>query len=212
MKEDLLFINKKHEATAETILEKVLKEKKEKYIIAISGESESGKSEISHCLGRLLRKKEIKTKIVNMDSFYKIPAEERREWRQKHGVESIGYEEYDWKAIDKVISDFQKGNKSSMPFYDVISRQLDTLTTDFSDIDILIINGLYSIKAKGVILKVFVEVSFEDTKDVQQKKEMETMDEWRLVELKREHEVILTLRDEANFFVDLDTSLNMYHL
>lgn len=212
MKEDVLFINNKHEATAEMILEKVMAEKKEKYIIAISGESESGKSEISHCLGRLLRKKEIKTKIVNMDSFYKIPAEERREWRQLHGVESIGYEEYDWKAIDKVILDFQEGNKSIMPFYDVISRQMDTLTTDFSDIDILIINGLYSIKAKGVILKVFVEVCFEDTKDVQQKKEMETMDEWRLVELNREHEVILTLKDEANFFVDLDTSLQMYHL
>lgn len=212
MKEDLLFINKKHEATAETILEKVLEEKKEKYVIAVSGESESGKSEISHCLGRLLRKKEIRTKIVNMDSFYKIPAEKRREWRQKHGVNSIGYEEYDWKTIDKVISDFKNGIKSTMPFYDVISRQSDTLTTDFKDIEILIINGLYSIKAKGSDLKVFIEVSYEDTQDVQQKKDMETLDEWRIVELKREHEVMLTLKDEATFFVDLDTSLNMYHL
>jgi hypothetical protein len=59
---------------------------------------------------------------------------------------------------------------------------------------------------------VFIEVSYEDTKEVQQKKDMETLDEWRIVEFKREHEVMLTLKNEANYFVDLDTSLNMYHL
>lgn len=212
MKEDLLFINDKHEPTAETILDKVLEIKKEKYIVAVSGESESGKSEISYCLGRLLRKKNIRTKIINMDSFYLVPSMERRAWRQKHGVESIGYKEYDWKTINRVIMDFQQGKKSTLPFYDVISMQLDTLTTDFKDVDILIINGLYSIKVKDADLKVFIEVSYKDTTDVQQKKKNEMMDDWRIIELQREHEVIQTIKGEASFFVDLDTSLKMYHL
>lgn len=212
MKEDLLFINDKHESTAETILEKVLEIKKGKYIVAVSGESESGKSEISYCLGRLIRKKNIRTKIINMDSFYLVPSMERRAWRQKHGVDSIGYKEYDWKTIDRVIADFQQGKKSTLPFYDVISMQSDTLTTDFKDVDILIINGLYSIKVSDADLKVFIEVSYKDTTDVQQKKKNETMDDWRITELKREHDVIQSLKDEANFFVDLDTSLKMYHL
>lgn len=171
MKEDLLFINDKHESTAETILEKVLEIKKEKCIVAVSGESESGKSEISYCLGRLLRKKGIKCKIINMDSFYLIPAEERRAWRQKHGIKSIGFKEYDWKTIDRILSDFRKNRKSTMPFYDVISIQTDELVTDFKDIDILIVNGLYSIKIKEADLKVFIEVSYKDTTSVQVKKE-----------------------------------------
>ena len=48
MKEDALYIEKKHESTAQTIFEKVIEDKTGKYIVAISGESESGKSEISY--------------------------------------------------------------------------------------------------------------------------------------------------------------------
>lgn len=212
MKEDVLFIQPKHEATAQTIFDKVINERVPKYIIAISGESESGKSEISHCLGRLLRKKDIRTKIINMDSFYLVPPLERRAWRQKKGIKSIGYKEYDWDSINRVIEEFKSGSISEMPYTDVISLQVDRLITDFSAIDVLIINGLYSIKVNEAMLKIFIEVSFEDTTEVQRKKEMETLDAWRMKELKREHEVIETLRKEANFFVDLDTSFKMFHL
>lgn len=212
MKEDILYIQPKHESTAQTIFDKVINERTPKYIVAISGESESGKSEISHCLGKLLRKKGIRTKILNMDSFYLIPPLERRAWRQKHGIKSIGYSEYDWEAIDRVIGDFKAGKASEMPYTDVISLQVDRLITDFSEVEVLIINGLYSIKVADAMLKIFVEVSYEDTTEVQRRKEMETLDAWRMKELKREHEVIEKLKAEANFFVDLDTSLKMFHL
>ncbi|MCB2220075.1 MAG: uridine kinase [Bacteroidetes bacterium] len=212
MKEDVLFINKHHESTAQTIFEKVVEERTDKYIIAVSGESESGKSEISHVLGRLLRKKGIRSKIINMDSFYKIPPLERRAWRQKHGVKSIGYNEYDWKTIERVIRNFKAGSVSEMPYGDVISNQIDRLTTDFSEIELLIINGLYSIKVKEADLRIFIEVSYKQTTDLQIRKDMEEMDEWRLKVLQREHEVIKSIKDEANYYVDLDTSLNMYHL
>lgn len=212
MKEDLLFINKQHESTAQTIFEKVMEERREKYIIAVSGESESGKSEISHVLGRLLRKKGVRAKIINMDSFYRVPPLERRAWRQKHGVESIGHNEYDWKTINRIIHEFKAGSVSDMPYADVISNQLDRLTTDFSEIELLIINGLYSIKVKEADLKVFIEVSYEETTGTQRRKDIEEMDAWRMKELQREHEVIETIRGEANYFVDLDTSLKLYHL
>ena len=212
MKEDVLFINQHHESTAQTIFDKVIEERQKKYIIAVSGESESGKSEISHVLGRLLRKKGIRAKILNMDSFYKVPPLERKNWRQKHGVEHIGFNEYDWKVIDKVIRDFKAGKKSTMPYADVISNQIDELTTDFSDIELLIINGLYSIKVKNANLKIFIEISYKDTADLQKRKDIEEMDDWRMKVLEREHEVIESIKDEANYFVDLDTSLKMYHL
>lgn len=212
MKEDVLFINKHHESTAQTIFEKVMEERTDKYIIAVSGESESGKSEVSYVLGRMLRKKGIHTKILNMDSFYKIPPLERRAWRQKHGVESIGYSEYDWKTIERVIKDFKAGNTSEMPYSDVISNQIDRLITDFKDIELLIINGLYSIMVNKADLKIFIELSYKETTNQQLKKDIEEVDEWRMKELEREHEVIESIRGEANYFVDLDTSMNMYHL
>jgi uridine kinase len=212
MKEDILYINKKHEATALNIFDRVVQERSDKYIVAISGESESGKSEISFCLGKLLRKKGIRTKIINMDSFYKVPPLKRRAWRQKHGIQSIGYDEYNWKTIRRVIQDYQNGKVSEMPYTDVISNQMDTLITDFSEIELLIINGLYSIKVKQAMLKVFIEVPYKETQNIQRLKDMEELDDWRMKELDREHEVIESIKGEANFFVDLDTSLDMYHL
>ena len=47
---DVLLIEKKHEDAAQTILERVLKERKEKYMVAIAGESGSGKTELAHVL------------------------------------------------------------------------------------------------------------------------------------------------------------------
>ena len=53
---DILLITDKHRAAAAEILKYVLKQKKEKMVIGISGESGSGKTELAHTLAKLLRK------------------------------------------------------------------------------------------------------------------------------------------------------------
>lgn len=210
---DILFINQNHIKAVQDIYQAKLEEKPlDKYIIAITGEVESGKSEIAHLLGKKLMKDSKKAKVLNMDSYYKIPPAERREWRRKNGPGKIGLNEYDWQKINETIDAFKKGKKMTIPYADVITQQLDDLTTDFNGIDILILNGLYSIACKEADLRIFIELTYEETLDEQKRSQNETIDEWRLKELEQEHKVVESLKDKSDYYVDLDTSLKFYHL
>lgn len=183
---------------------------KEKLIITISGEVGSGKSTISVVLGLLLKEIDVKAKIIDLDDFYKIPPLERRKWRLKHGLKSIGYDEYDWGKVYENISAFYQNQSAAMPCVDLITRYVDQLTTNYEGVDILIINGLYSLKIKEADLKVFVEHTYEQTRNAQIYSQKENIDEYRLKIMEREHEVVTSMKSLADFYIDFENSL--YHL
>jgi uridine kinase len=77
-------------------------------------------------------------------------------------------------------------------------------------VDMLIINGLYSLKIKHADLKVFIEQSFDKTREAQQYNRKEKLDDYRLKVLQREHEVVNSLKGLADFYIDFETSF--FHL
>lgn len=212
MLNDLVSINKKHEDAALSVYERINTERVPKYIVTLSGEVSSGKCEISNALARLYKKDGVKCKILHMDDYYKIPPEERTAWRMKRGIESIGYDEYNWPRIRQNITEFRNGTKSSLPCVDLVTLQVDELITDFSEIDMLIINGLYSVKIQEANLRVFVELTYKETLEQQIAEKKEELDDFRMKVLEREHQVVQSLKPEADFFIDFDNSLEAFHL
>ncbi|HZK08268.1 MAG TPA: hypothetical protein VFC92_08715 [Bacteroidales bacterium] len=214
MLNDLITITPRHENAARLILDRIMELRAEspaeKMIITISGEVGSGKSTISIVLGRLLKKHEIRTKILDLDDYYKIPPLERREWRLEKGIESIGYKEYDWDRVNQNIGDFKHSRTSSLPCVDLITGYVDELITDFEGVDILLINGLYSLKIEDAALKVMIELTYDETTEAQRYSQKEDLDKNRLEVLKREHEVVQSLKSKADFYIDFGQSL--FHL
>jgi len=140
---DVLLIEDKHRKAGEAIIQKILERRKDKFMIAISGESGSGKSELAHVIAKGLRKHGIMAKPIHIDNYYRIHPLERTEWRKKNGIENVvGYGEYDWDTIYRNIDDFKNNRKSTMPCVDLVTEQIDQLTTDFKGIDMLVIDGL----------------------------------------------------------------------
>lgn len=212
MLNDILIITKAHEKAAKTIFDKIMEERKDKYIITITGEVGVGKCEVSHVLGKLLKNEGVMVKIIHMDDYYKIPPAMRTDWRKKHGVRRVGYEEYNWEVINRNLDDFRNNRESELPIVDLLNDQVDKLITDFDKMEMLIINGLYSIKIDSANLKVFIELTYKDTFDEQKATGKEAMDEFRLKVLEREHEVIQSLKSEADFYVDFDENFeNLYY-
>jgi len=165
---DILLIQEKHKKAGEIIIKKILQNKKDKYIVAISGESGSGKTELAHVIAKGLRKYNIMAKPLHTDNYYKTHPLERREWRSEQGIENVvGYNEYDWKAIQKNIDDFKNNRVSEMPCVDLVTEQVDRLTTDFSQVDMLIVDGLYAIKTEHIDLRIFIELTYLETKECQ---------------------------------------------
>jgi uridine kinase len=212
MLNDLMNINKKHEEAAAAIYDRIAPVLKDKYVVTISGEVASGKCEIAQVLARLYKKDGLKVKILHMDDYYLIPPEERTEWRKKHGIDKIGYDEYDWKRINQNVDDFKANLKSSIPSVDLVTLQVDEIITDFKGIDILIINGLYSIMLDKAHLRVFVELTYKETLKEQLAEQKEEIDEFRMKVLEREHKVVQSLKPMAEFYVDFDNSMEAFHL
>ncbi|MBT7087376.1 uridine kinase [bacterium] len=207
---DVLLLEETHRKAASQILEVALAKMKvtnHKYVIAVSGESGTGKSEIAHCLSELFKQQGLKAKILHSDNCYKTTPHERHAWRQAHGVKSIGYTEYNWDKIEENIEDFRQGREAKMPCVDRLTDQDDILLTHFENIDILILEGLYAIKANTVDLRIFIEITYQETKKAQLKRGKEVMNEWREKELAREQEVVQSLKELANYLITRDFKL-----
>lgn len=204
MLEDVLLIQDKHREAAADIVEEIVKQKnKEKYIVAISGESGSGKSELTHLIAKGLIGKGFKVKPVHIDNFYNTHPLERQEFRIKHGVEEVvGLGEYRWDDIDKVVDDFYNNRKSTMPCVDLVTQDFDELTTNFDGVEILVVDGLYAINIKGVDFGVFIELTYHETKKAQSNRGKEKTDDLRFRVLEMEHQAVQSLREKASIFIN----------
>ena len=106
MLEDVLLIEDKHKRAAKQILDSIdFSDPTKRLVIAIGGESGSGKSELAHVVASLLKKEKKFAKLIHTDDFYIIPPKERTAWRKAHGIEEIGLSEYDWDKIHLTIYD-----------------------------------------------------------------------------------------------------------
>lgn len=199
---DVLLIEEKHRNAGEAIIQKILERKKDKFIIGISGESGSGKSELAHVIAKGLRKHGIMAKPIHIDNYYKVLPLERTEWRKKNGIENVvGYGEYDWDTIYRNIEDFKNNRKSDMPCVDLVTEQVDQLTTDFNGIDMLVIDGLYAIKTEGVDLRIFLELTYHETKKAQVVRGKEPQNEYRMAVLEQEHRMVQALKPKADILI-----------
>jgi len=205
---DVLLITEKHIQAAEGIVKEVLAKKTDKFIIGISGESGSGKSELAHAVAKGLRKHGIVAKPLHIDNYYKVLPLERTQWRMENGIEKVvGYNEYDWDTIYRNINEFKQNLSSTGPCVDLVTEQVDQLTTDYSEVDMLIIDGLYSIKTEGIDLAVFIELTYHETKKAQAVRGKEPQNEYRARVLEQEHKMVQALKPKADLLINMDYQL-----
>ena len=204
---DILLINDMHKDAAQSIFERVIKareslDERYRYVIGISGESGSGKSELAHALGQILKDHHVRVKIIHTDNYYKIQPLLREEWRRNKGFDKIGLGEYDWIKIGKTIRDFKEEQECMIPCIDLIPEQVDKLITDFSKIDLLIIDGLYAIDTGDVDLRVFIDLTYHETKINQIIRMKEALSDFRESILEKEHQAVASLKPKADLIVD----------
>jgi len=204
---DVLLINDMHKEAAQSICERVLtdrnaKEERYRYVVGISGESGSGKSELAHALGNLLKENNIRVKVIHTDNYYRIQPLLREEWRRNKGFDQIGITEYDWVKIRKTLRDFKEEQECMIPCIDLIPEQVDKLITDFSKVDLLIVDGLYAIKASDIDMRVFIDLTYHETKINQIIRMKEALSDFRLGILEHEHQAVTSLKHMADLVVD----------
>lgn len=207
---DVLLIAEKHKQAGEQIIEMILQQRKPKMMIAISGESGSGKSELAHVIAKGLRKHGIFAKPLHIDNYYRIHPHVRTEWRKEHGIENVvGPGEYDWETINRNIREFKEGTVSTGPCVDLVTEQIDQLTTDYKDIEMLVIDGLYAIKVAEIDLGIFIELTYHETKKAQLVRGKEPQNEYRMQVLEKEHQEVQALKASADVLIGMDYAVRL---
>jgi len=205
---DVLLLEEKHKNAAKLIISEILKIHKEKIIVCVSGESGSGKSELSHCIGKdLVKIHKIPTKILHSDNYYKIHPHIRNQWRMDNGIENVGLNEIDWQKLNNNISDFLNSKVSKMPCIDLVPDEIDELVTDFAKYKILIVDGLYAINVHCSDINIYIDLTYHETKKAQSARGKENSDELRWKILEQEHKTVLSLRPKTNIFINKDYSV-----
>jgi len=207
---DVLLINDQHKSAARTILQRVIADLKvmgqqdpaHKFVVAISGESGAGKSELAHSLALLLKERSIRVKVLHTDNYYLIPPLERREHRISNGYTCVGFEEYDWELLHNNIDDFRNNRQVLIPCIDIIAEEIDQLFTDFSKVQLLVIDGLYAIRTEDIDLRVFIDLTYRETKINQVIRCKEPTDGYRWEVLEREHRHVRSLKSLADMHVN----------
>ncbi len=202
---DVLLIEEKHRLAGEQIIQYILKNRKDRMTVAISGESGTGKTELAHVIAKGLRVHNIFAKPLHIDNYYRIHPLKRTAWRQENGIENVvGYGEYDWDVIYQNIDDFKNKRKSTMPCVDLVTEQVDQIITDFSEVDMLIIDGLYAIKTENIDLRIFIDITYHETGKAQKLRGKEPQNEYRMKVLLKEHDMVRNLKDSANIIISKD--------
>ena len=205
---DVLIITDGHKKAAKNILEHLDKITADKLVLAIGGESGSGKTEITHEIARELKTRRTPAKIMHIDNYYLTSLSDRTSWRKTHGIGSIGFTEYDWETINRNLAEFQNDcDQAIMPCVDLLTDQEDQLITSFKGIQYLIIEGLHAIEASAD-LKVLIDLTYHETKKAQIDRGKEPTNEFRWQILEREHEVVQSIRSQADLLVNRDYSLS----
>lgn len=200
---DVLLITDAHRKAAGQIVSRLARMDADKIVVAIGGESGSGKSELAHVTSRQLKNMGELAKILHIDNYYKVSPQERTTWRKEHGPESIGLDEYDWDLIGQNIAEFRESKEAVLPCIDLLTDQEDKLLTSFEGIRYLIVEGLYPLKVDAD-LRIFIDLTYHETKKAQLLRGKEPQNEFRMLVLQREHVAVQSLRPLADLMVTKD--------
>lgn len=198
---DVLLIDERHVRAAEQLLARLLERRAEKLVVAVAGESGTGKSEIAHVLARGLKGRGRPAKILHLDDYYRIPPAKRAAWRSDNGVQAVGEGEIDWDLLAAHLDAFRLGAGITLPCIDLLTDQIDDLTTSFADIRVAIVEGVYALATPGAELRVLIDLTYHDTRKAELARAKEAQTELRRQVLEREHQVVQGLRDRANLWI-----------
>jgi len=173
-------------------------------VIAICGESGSGKSITASCLKKGLADLGIESAILHQDNYYKLPPKDNHE-RRKADLDWVGINEVRIDLLQQHISDYKSGcHRINRPIVDYLNNRFIEEELDLKNTSILIVEGVYAFLLDKLDYKIFIARSYIDTKNDRKKRTRESYDPFVESVLQIEHQIITKLGENSDLSISKD--------
>jgi uridine kinase len=189
--------------TAKAIVEKIDPKifEKDKIIFLIGGESGSGKSVLTTCLLNELKNINIKSQIIQLDDYFKLPPKTNHKARLEN-ISRVGLEEVNMEKLQNNLNEFKNSfQKIEKPISDYRKNTLSNECLDMSHTKVLLVEGTYSLYLEGGDFRIFIDRNFIDTRPSRIQRGREEVTEFSERVLFLEHEIVTKSKTNLDFIV-----------
>lgn len=133
-------------------------------IIAVAGESGSGKSITATSLARELDAHGLPSAVIHQDDYFVLPPRANHEHRLQ-SLANVGPQEVDLDLLHSHVSAFREGrNGVTAPMVDYPTDRFLTRQLDFAALAVLIVEGTYVLRLPDVDVRIFLNATCDDTR------------------------------------------------
>ena len=175
-------------------------------VIAVAGESGSGKSVTATDLASALNDAGIRTAIIHQDNYFVRPPRTNHEFRLTD-LSSVGPQEVQMDLIQEQMRAVRAGEIVSAPIVDYAGNRFLSELLDFSAADVLVVEGTYALRLDGVDIAVFLEATWKDTEGRRKARNRDIDDPFVDQVLDIEHRLIAPQRARADILLDRDYNI-----
>lgn len=207
MKGDKIIVEEHHKLVAYQIIIKLLSEiqtSKRKYILSVSGESGSGKSETAVAIKEELEINNINAIILGQDDYFFLPPKSNAKKRKENSNWLGPHVEVNFELLESHIQ-MALNNKSKFekPLVDYDKDIIQTETISLENIDVIIIEGTYTALLRQIDKRIFIAKNKIDTYQHRLKRNRgnEVNDKFLEDLLETEHKIIAGHKYLADFII-----------
>lgn len=203
---DELVIEQHHTERAEEIV-RILEEEfgdKDKFVVAVAGESGSGKSELASEIARIGRERSFPTEVLQQDDYFVYPPKTNHEMRKKN-IDQVGTYEVKLNFLDSNLRSFK--NDEETIYKPLVDYEADRITTEVKQVGqyrALIAEGTYTSVLKFVDFRIFIDRNYKQTYTDRKRRGRDKMEPFVEDVLEREHEIISSHKERADLVITSD--------
>lgn len=203
MKEEIIRIDEAHLKPTRLIVDCILKEVKfsDKYILTVGGESGSGKSTLAHAIRSVLAEHDIRSSVLHMDDYFKLPPYTNHAQREKN-INRVGMEEVNLSMLQDHIDLFKdKCVSIEKPLVRYKANQIISEEIHLADVQVLIVEGTYVSILENINRKIFMSRNYKETFEARKKRNRDLIIPFNEEVLEIEHKIIVLHESYADILV-----------
>ncbi|MCF8267063.1 MAG: hypothetical protein K9I69_03185 [Ignavibacteriales bacterium] len=206
---DKINLNEEYLGTARAIIKFILEDvlaSEKKMVIAVAGESGSGKTITANALSMLFENMGQKSIVFSQDDYFILPPYSN-DIKRREDCSWVGPGEVRLDLLDSHIGSFLQGeNNITKPLINYHENQIYNIATDLKGFEILIVEGTYVSLLKKPSLRIFIDRNYHDTYEnrLKRARAIHELDPFIDSVLELEHQIINSHRMLADILIDRD--------